>query len=299
MRKGASVPFFILVIFALLIQFNMTTQTKKSPGRPKKAQAPAQAVAPATPAKKKRSIKRKEQVLQHKEYEIIKGGGIVYMLPQKGVTIYDSDSDSVREIRYCPNEQSIFRDQQSENAKRESVAFREGRIFVPKEKPNLRKFLELHPQNKANGGTVFREVNKKKDAEMELQKEFLTTDAVALVRDKDINDLLPIAMYFNININTPVSEIRYNLLRIAKTKPQEFIQAFDSPHVQARSLVVQSKNYQIINVKSNGVYWFDSNSLIVSVPVGQDPVDVMVRFCLTEKGASVLSALEERLDKLA
>jgi hypothetical protein len=55
----------------------------------------------------------------------------------------------------------------------------------------------------------------------------------------------------------------------------------------------------IINVKPEGVYWFDSNSLIVSVPVGQEPVDVMTRFCLTEKGASVLSSLEERLERLA
>ena len=106
-------------------------------------------------------------------------------------------------------------------------------------------------------------------------------------------------MYFKVNINSPVSEIRFNLLRIAKSKPQEFIESFDSPQVQARSVVTQAKDYQIINVKSDGVYWFDSNGLIVSVPVGQDPVDVMVRFCLTEKGSSVLSSLEERLERLA
>jgi hypothetical protein len=277
----------------------MTTQTKRSPGRPKKAQAPEQVAAPVAPAKKKRSIKRQEQVNQNKEYEIIRAGGIVFMLPQKGVTVYDSESDSVREIRYCPNEPSIFRDEQSENARRESVTFRDGRIFVPKDKPNLRAFLDLHPQNKANGGTTFKEVNKKRDAELELKKEFLTTDAVALVRDKDINDLLPVAMYFKVNINAAVSEIRFNLLRIAKSKPQEFIEAFDSPQVQARSVIEQAKDYQIINVKPEGVYWFDSNSLIVSVPVGQEPVDVMTRFCLTEKGASVLSSLEERLERLA
>ncbi len=278
----------------------MTTQTKKSPGRPKKAQAapPVETPPPAAPAKKKRSIKRQEQVNQNKEYEIIRGGGVVFMLPQKGVTVYDSDSDTVREIRYCPNEPSVFRDEQSENARRESVTFRDGRLFVPKDKPNLRVFLDMHPQNKVNGGNTFKEVDKNKDAETELKKEFLMTDAVALVRDKDINDLLPVAMYFNVNINTPVSEIRFNLLRIAKRKPQEFIEAFDSPQVQARSIIVQAKDYQIINVKAEAVYWFDSNSLIVSVPVGQDAVDVMVRFCLTEKGSSVLSALEERLDKL-
>ena len=279
----------------------MNTPTKKTPGRPKKVQPVAETpVSPPTaPKKKKPTIRRREEANQHKEYEIIKGGGIVFMLPQKGVTVYDKENDTVREIRYCPNEQSIFRDEQSENAKRESVSFREGRLFVPKEKPNLRKFLELHPLNKVNGGTVFSEVNKKKDAEKELQKEFLTTDAVALVRDTDIQELLPIAMYFNVGINSPVSEIRFNLLRIAKNKPQEFIESFDSPQVQARSVVTQAKDYQIINVKSDGVYWFDSNGLIVSVPVGQDPLDVMVRFCLTEKGSSVLSSLEERLERLA
>ena len=277
----------------------MTTQTKKSPGRPKKAQAPAQAVASVAPAKKKAPIRRKEKVNEHKEYQIVRGGGIVYMLPQKGVTIYDKETDSVREIRYCPNEQSIFRDEQSDNARRESVAFRDGRLFVPKEKPNLRKFIEAHPQNQANGGSVFREVNKKKDAEKELNKEFLVNEAVMMVRDKTIEELLPIALYFKVGINQPTSEIRFNLLRIAKSKPSEFMEAFDSPQVQCRATVTQAEDYQIINVKSNGVYWFDANSLIVSVPVGQDPVDVMVRFCLTEKGASVLSSLEERLERLA
>jgi len=51
-------------------------------------------------------------------------------------------------------------------------------------------------------------------------------------------------------------------------------------------------------MKQDKVSWFDSNGLIVSVPVGQSAMDVMVRFCLTEKGASVLSLIEEKLDKL-
>jgi hypothetical protein len=272
---------------------------RRAPGRPKKAEtvANAQPAMPAVepPAKtKKRTIKRKEVVNENKEYKINRGGGVVYMLPQKGVTVYDEANDTVREIRYCPNEPSIYVDEQSENAVKQSVAFRDGRLFVPKEKPNLRKFLEIHPQN----GPVFKEVNKRRDAEQELQKEFLLTDAIAKVRDTDINDLLPVAIYFGVNINAPVSEIRYNLLNIAKRKTQDFLQSFDSPQVMARSTVQQAKEYQIINVKSNGVFWFDSNNLIVSVPVGQDPIDVMTRFCLTEKGAATLSNLEERLDRL-
>jgi len=254
---------------------------------------------PEPPKKAKRNIKRKEQVLYHAEYEIPKSAGIVYMLPQKGITVYDSEKDTVREMRYCPNEPSIWADEQGDKARKETVCFREGKLFVPKDKPNLRMFMDLHPMNMANGGKIFRQVDKKKDAENELKKEFLLSEAISMVRDKDINELLPIALYFGININTPVSEIRYNLLNVAKKKTQEFIESFDSPQVQVRSTIQQAKDYQIVNLKKDGCYWFDSNSLIVSVPVGQDAMDVMVRFCLTEKGASVLSNLEERLDRLA
>ena len=273
----------------------MTTQTKKAPGRPPKAQPAAK----AAPAPKKNLFKREERVEQNKEYEIIRGGGVAFMLPQKGVTVYDAEKDTVREIRYCPNEPSIWSDEQGERAVRQSVIFRDKRLFVPKDKPNLRMFLEKHPGNAANGGGIFREINKKKDAENELQKEFALNDAVSKIRDTRIEDLLAVALYYNVNINVSASDIRFNLLQIAKRKPNEFMQAFDSPQVSARATLIQAKDWQLINVKQDGVYWFDSNKLIVSVPVGQEPMDVAVRFCLTEKGASVLSSLEERLERLA
>ena len=278
----------------------MTEKVKKGPELPKAQRSAAMEtpVMEAPTATKKRTIKRKEKEFKHCEYEIPKKAGIVYMLPQKGVTVYDEENDTVREMRYCPNEPSIWADEQGEKSVKQSVVFRNGRLFVPKEKPNLKKFLDLHPLNMANGGPVFKMLDKRRDAEKELEKEFLLNDAISLVRETEINDLLPVAIYFGININTQTSEIRYNLLNIARKKPQDFIQAFDSPQVQARSSIQQAKDYQIINLKKDGVYWFDSNGLIVSVPVGQKAMDVMVRFCLTEKGSSVLSLIEDKLDKL-
>ena len=275
-------------------------QTKKRPGRPKAQQKPKEEhVAQAPVAKKSLPIKRKEFVNPNAEYELVRNSGVVFMLPQKGVTVFDAEKDTVRELRYCPNEPSVWRDEQSENATRQSVIFRDGKLFVPKSSPNLRVFMEKHPFNQANGGSIFRLVDKKRDAEQELQKEFALTDAIAMVRDKDIQELLPVAMYFGININSSVSDIRFNLLRVAKTKTQEFMESFDSPQVRCRSVIQQAADYQIIKLGSKSVNWFDSNSMIVSVPVGQDPLDVMSRFCLTEKGASVLSTLEERLERLA
>jgi hypothetical protein len=274
------------------------TTTQRRPGRPKKSVSPESKQA-TKPTPKKNLVRRKQEVISHAEFEIPKNAGVVTLLPQKGVTIYDEENDTVREIRYCPNEPSIYTDEQGDRAKREAVVFRDGRIFVPKNKPQLRKFLELHPDNMDNGGRLFRKVDKKADAEKELQREFLQTDAIAMVRDKAIEDLLPIAIYFGYNINASTSDIRFNLLQKAKKNPQEFIEAFDSPQVQVRSVVQQAKEYQFISAKDSGVHWFDSNQLIVSVPAGMDPLDVMTRFCMTEKGAAVLSNLEEKLEKLA
>ena len=279
----------------------MAQQTRRAPGRPKKVQEAAVAEAPVVEKKvaKRPPIVRNENPNERKEFEVISGGGIVYMLPQQGETVYDKETDTVREIRYCPNENSIWSDEQGDKAMKKSVIFRNGRIFVDKNQPNSRRFLELHPGNAANGGNKFKEVNKKVDAEKELVKEFLVTDAVSMVRDKDITDLFAVALYFKVNINAPTSEIRHNLLRIAKSKPKEFIESFDSPTVRTRAIIKQAADYQIIKMDRSACKWFDSNTQIVSVPVGQDPTDVLTRFCLTEKGSTVLADIEDRLERLA
>lgn len=277
----------------------MAQQTRRAPGRPKKTQEKTVVEPVVTKAAPKRpAIRQKNEEVRHRVYEIVRGGGIVTILRQKEIQIYDEDQGKIRNLRYCPRENSPFVDEQGENSVREAVIFREGRLMVPKEKPNLMAFLDLHPENVSNGGQLFRLVDDKKDAEKELAKEFSQSEAIMMVREKDIQELLPVALYYGININRATSEIRYDLLQTAKKNPTGFIQAFDSPEVTTRATITQASDYQIISLKKSGAYWFDSNQLIVSVPAGMEPVDVMTRFCLTEKGASVLATLEDKLEKL-
>ena len=65
-------------------------------------------------------------------------------------------------MRYCPNEQSIWRDEQSEYAKREHIMFYDGLLYVSYTKPNLMEFLERHPGNEANGGSRFAVIDNEK-----------------------------------------------------------------------------------------------------------------------------------------
>jgi len=282
---------------------NTTTRGRRPAVKAQEESVAETSTKVATPkaAQPKKYIKyeyKEEEGPKDVVYEIPKRAGIVYMINQSGVTVYDKESDAVRQIRYCPNENSIFVDEQSVNAKKEAIVFRNGNLLVPKTKPNLRRFLDIHPANMANGGTVFKLVDNKRNTEKELTSEFEVFDAVALVRDKDIDELIPVAMFFNVNIDRPVTEIKYDLLRIAKSKPADFIQSFDNPTVKTRAVIHKANEYNIIKIKDSGVYWTDSGGLIVSVPVGQNSMDVMVRFCLTEKGAEVMSSIESHLDNI-
>jgi hypothetical protein len=228
----------------------------------------------------------------------MKGSGIWYKLKQNGITIYDPQTDKVREIRYCENEPSVYTDEQSSNAIRSQIVFKEGILIVPPVKANLQDYLALHPSNKANGGSTFTIINKEAKATVELDQEFLLLDAVSIVRDKSIDELLPICMYLNIDVNQRNNEIRRELLLEAKGNPKNFIELMDNPYVRSMSVVKQAVDYNILKGKEDGMYWMDSGRLIVTTPVGQDTVTVMTRFCMTEKGASVYDEIVSRLEKI-
>ena len=244
---------------------------------------PASTIKTPTATKAEYTPKRKGQEektgRQEKIYSVIKGSGIWYKLTQGNITIYDNQSDKVREIR-------------------SHIVFREGLLIVPPSKSNLQDYLALHPHNKENGGSSFTIINKEAKATVELDKEFLLIDAVSIVRDKSIDELLPLCMYLNIDVNQRNNEIRRELLLEAKGNPKNFIELLDNPYVRSMSAIKQAVDYNILKSKEDGMYWMDSGRLIVTTPVGQDTVTVTTRFCMTEKGLSAYDEIVNRLQKI-
>ena len=277
----------------------MATTAKK--GAPKSAPKAAPKAAPIkTVSSSSNKIKRNlvDDSKRDKIYSIGKGGGIWYKLKQNNITIFDEETGRVRQLRYSPNEMSVWADEQSENIIREQVVFINKNLLVQYTKPNLQKYLDLHPDNVANGGKVFHLVDTEKKATVELDKEFMALDAVAMVRDKSIDELLPVAMYLGIDTNQKNMEIKRELLREAKANASRFIQMFDNPVVKVKSTIMSAVDFQILRADNDGLKWYDSNRLIVATPTGQDTVDIATRFCLSEKGALVLEEIENQLSKI-
>jgi len=247
--------------------------------------------AKAPAAKTAEKFERKAKV-----YTIPRGAGILFRIKSDAI-IYDNQTGRNRQIRYCPNEPSVYADEQSSNAIRAHVLFEEGVLAVPADQANLQEFLDLHPMNKANGGGTFEVVNTEAKAEVDLDNEFLLHDAVSLVRNSSIDELMPVAIYLGMDTNQKNAELKRELLMEAKGNPKRFIELFDNPTVQVRAIIKKAVDFQILNSKEDGMYWFDSNRLIVATPVGQDTVRVMTQFCLTEKGGTALESIKVELEK--
>ena len=280
----------------------MATTAKKTTGTtssntPKSAPkaAPVSTIASSSTKVKRQLV---DDSKKDKVYTITKGGGIWYKLKQNNITVFDQETQKVRQLRYSPNEMSVWADEQGENIIREQVAFIQKNILVPYTKPNLQKYLDLHPDNVANGGKVFNLVDTEKKATVELDKEFIMLDAVGMVRDKSIDELLPVAMYLSIDTNQRNMEIKRELLMQAKSNPKRFIEMFDNPVVKVKSTIISAVDFQILRVDNDGLKWYDSNRLIVATPAGQDTVDIATRYCLSEKGALVLEEIENQLSKI-
>ncbi len=266
-------------------------QTQKRGGRPPKQTAP----------KKKASFKRNlpDTSTMPKTYEVINGANYILRVGSKNVRVFDKETGMVRAMRYAPLENSVWMDEQSDGARVEHVMFENKYLVAPYDSPNLQRFLDLHPGNEANGGSTFRLMNKEATFEQDIESEFKINDAISIIKSRPMDELLPVALALNIDTNQKDLAVKHALIKIAKSNPAKFLGTIDSPMVNARSTVSQSLDFQVIEERKGAVVWFDTGKMIVSIPVGQDAVEVMTRFVMTDKGSTVLSELERQLEAIA
>ena len=70
---------------------------------------------------------------------------IVFMAKSRGILWFDEEKGYEREIKYCENQKTVFVDEMKGPQRLSHVIFRDGDLYVPKEKQILQKFLSMHP----------------------------------------------------------------------------------------------------------------------------------------------------------
>lgn len=268
-------------------------ETVKRPAKAAPKQKP-------TAVGKVKSSKRPTRVAAKKPtvFAIQRGGGIWCKIPQRDIIVFDEEKGYNREIRYARGERSIFVDEQSSTATRQSIAFRDKTLAVTHTQPELLAYLRAHPSNLANGGSLFNEVNLTTNATQEVEDEFLVHDAISLIRSTSTDELMPMVLSYGIDPTMGSMEIKKELLKFAKANASSFMELFNSPVVQIKADVLTAIDFQILVSKVDGMYWGDNNALISPTPMGQNSIDVFSRFLMTERGINVREELKRQIDML-
>ena len=235
-------------------------------------------------------------VFKDKLYELtINETPIVYILKSKGILWFDPEKGYEREVKYCPNQKTIFADEMKGAERLEHVAFREGKLFVPKEKQTLQKFLDVHPLN----GKKFEEFNPVQIAEddlgvLELELEAMNT---AQTIDVDHAEAILRSEIGNEVSNMTSKELKRDLLLFAKNNPKLFLELANDENINIRNMGIKAVENNIINLSSDQrtFEWASTGRKLITVPFDENPYSALAAWFKTDEGVEVYQTIEKKL----
>jgi hypothetical protein len=140
--------------------------------------------------------------------------------------------------------------------------------------------------NKVRGKEVlFYEYNPEKVADELLKNENLEVEARYMAKHMDFEELKNIARALNVNINRSTSEVRHDMMVIAKNKPQLVMNALDNPNTQRKVEVLEAIELGLLRTTPREVFFKDAleDKSVLTVPVSIDPVEHFTEWTLTTK----------------
>jgi len=205
---------------------------------------------------------------------------------------FDPKTGVNRPLRYARNQKSPFMDEQDEHAILEPIVFEDGVLRVDKHNTILNRFLELHPKN----GTLFEEADMEKDAEKALDNINYEIDALIAAKSltiEKVEAICRVALGLNV-AKMSSSELKRDLLLFAKERPRDFLEMLDDPDMELDDYAHRFVSDGLITIRRNNDIYFslpDNKKKICSTPYGQDPIDVLSAWLMTEDGIEAKDAL--------
>ena len=208
---------------------------------------------------------------------------------------FDEEKGYERELKYCSNQRTCFVDEMKGDQRLEHIIFRNGALYVEKEKTVLQKLLSLyHPHR----DQIFYEHKPQVIAENELDWLEFEVEALGLAKNMEI-DLAEAIM--RAEIGSKVSdlsskELRRDLLLFARRNPKLFIELASDENVQLRNFGIKAVEERIIQLSKDQRYfiWRSTNRKIMTVPFDEHPYTALAHWFKTDEGMEIYQNIEKR-----
>jgi len=220
----------------------------------------------------------------------------VYIVKSRGLFYFDNEKGYEREIKYARNQQTPFVDEMKGHSKLGHIIFRNGKLFVEKEKVALQKFLSLyHPEN----GNTFKEFDADVIATSDLDIIELQLEAMNLAKTIDVDQAEAI---LRTEIGREVTkmtskELKRDLLVFAQNQPGLFLELANDDNINIRNSGIRAVEAGIIELSSDQrtFKWQSTGKKLITVPFDENPYSALAAWFKTDDGIEVFRTVEKRL----
>tara|TARA_B110000211_G_scaffold95400_1_gene111239 strand:+ start:403 stop:1236 length:834 start_codon:yes stop_codon:yes gene_type:complete len=210
---------------------------------------------------------------------------------------FDNEKGIQREIRYATNQNSPLIDEQKGEATLGHIMFKDGALYVKKEKQNLQKLLSLyHPLL----GNKYYEHNPVAIAEDELEDLEIEVDAMIAARTMEVDQAEAI---LRVEIGSKVSsmtskELKRDLMLFAKRNPYLFMELANDDNVHLRNIAIKASEMGIIKLSQDQrtFTWGSNGRKLMTVPFDENPYSAMAAYFKTDEGVEVFRSVEKNLE---
>ena len=250
-----------------------------------------------TPKPKKVEPSKKEWEIKDRMY-YLKGNKkpLSRMIRSANIYYFDEEKGYERELKYCQNQKTPFVDEMIGDQRLDHIIFRNGNLFVEKEKTVLQKLLSLYHPNKDQ---IYYEHEPNVVAASEIDVLEMEVEALNEAMNMDI-DMAEAIM--RVEIGSRVSEmsskeLKRDLLLYAKRNPELFLDLVNDDNVQLRNFGIKATELGILKLSSDQrtFSWGSNDRKLMNVPFDEHPYSALAAWFKTDEGMEIYANIEKQL----
>ena len=176
------------------------------------------------------------------------------------------------------------------------IIFRNGKLFVEKEKVALQKFLSLYHPGR---GQIFKEFNADEIATTDLDIIELQLEAMNLAKTIDVDQAEAI---LRTEIGREVTkmtskELKRDLLVFAQNQPQLFLELANDDNINVRNTGIRAVEAGLIELSQDQrtFKWQSTGKKLITVPFDENPYSALAAWFKTDDGIDIFKTVEKRL----
>ena len=210
---------------------------------------------------------------------------------------FDPTKEYERELKYCENQTTVFVDEMKGDQRLSHIVFRNGSLFVPKEKTILQKFLSIyHP----DCDVMFYEDKPIETANSQIDYLEMEISALNAAKNLDV-DMAEAVM--RVEVGSKVSEmsskeIKRDILLYARRNPGLFLELVNDENVLLRNFGIRATEMGILKLSNDQrtFSWGSNDRKLMNVPFDEHPYSALAAWFKTDEGMEVYSNIEKRLN---